>query len=57
LDFKLSSYIASQRPEIYRRRARVRPDTFLWWFTQVIIFDTGTMFVIVVGRIEITRER
>ncbi|MAY84064.1 MAG: preprotein translocase subunit SecY [Flavobacteriales bacterium] len=47
--FQAPGYIASQVPEMTASGMMVRPDTFFWWITTVIILITGTMFVMWLG--------
>ena len=47
--FQAPGYIASQVPELTAGGQMVRPDTFFWWLSTVIILITGTMFVMWLG--------
>jgi preprotein translocase subunit SecY len=47
--FQVPGYIASQVPELTGAGQMVRPDTFFWWMSTVIILITGTMFVMWLG--------
>ena len=47
--FQAPGYIASQVPELTGAGQIVRPDTFFWWMSTVIILITGTMFVMWLG--------
>lgn len=47
--FQAPGYIASQVPELTGAGQMVRPDTFFWWVSTVIILITGTMFVMWLG--------
>lgn len=47
--FQAPGYIASQVPEMTGAGMMVRPDTFFWWVSTVIILITGTMFVMWLG--------
>jgi len=42
-------YIASQIPAYTSSGLAIRPDTFFWIFTTVVILITGTMFVMWIG--------
>lgn len=42
-------FIASQVPAATAAGQMVRPDTFFWWISSVIILITGTMFVMWLG--------
>lgn len=46
--FQAPGYIASQIP-VSAGEYMVRPDTFFWWFSTVIILITGTIFVMWLG--------
>lgn len=46
--FQAPGYIASQIP-VTAGEMMVRPDTFFWWFSTVIILITGTIFVMWLG--------
>lgn len=46
--FQAPGYIASQIP-VSAGEMIVRPDTFFWWFSTVIILITGTIFVMWLG--------
>lgn len=46
--FQAPGYIASQIP-VSAGEMSVRPDTFFWWFSTVIILITGTIFVMWLG--------
>ncbi len=46
--FQAPGYIASQIP-VSAGELIVRPDTFFWWFSTVIILITGTIFVMWLG--------
>ena len=47
--FQAPGYIASQIPSHTATGMLVRPDTFVWWLSTVIILITGTMFVMWLG--------
>ena len=46
--FQAPGYIASQIP-VSSGEFIVRPDTFFWWFSTVVILITGTIFVMWLG--------
>ena len=46
--FQAPGYIATQIP-VAAGDLMVRPDTFFWWFSTVIILITGTVFVMWLG--------
>lgn len=46
--FQAPGYIASQIPSMAGEMV-VRPDTFFWWFSTIIILVTGTIFVMWLG--------
>ncbi|MEQ8324637.1 MAG: preprotein translocase subunit SecY [Vicingaceae bacterium] len=46
--FQAPGYIATQIP-VSAGEFMVRPDTFFWWFSTVIILITGTIFVMWLG--------
>lgn len=46
--FQAPGYIASQIP-VSAGELIVRPDTFFWWFSTIIILITGTIFVMWLG--------